>query len=219
MGFGVDALLTAREARCVAEDFALLEAWRSGDQGAGTQLFERHYDAIARFFKNKSGEAFEDLVQQTFLACVESKTRFEGRSSFRTFVFGVAHNVLKGHYRTKKRDGERFEPGTVTVHDLAPRATTMLVKRAEEEITLQALRRLPIDDQVILELYFWENLRATDIAEALDMPEGTVRTRIRRARIKLESIVAELSQEGASVQHTASNLDDWVHAIRAQLAD
>ncbi len=195
----------------------MLEAWRGGDQKSGAELFERHYDAVARFFRNKSGDDFEDLVQQTFLACVEAKERFEGRSSFRTYLFGVAHNVVRGHYRGKKRERERFEPGTHSVHDLAPRATTLMARRAEEELTLQALRRLALDDQVILELYFWESLRAIDIAEALDMPEGTVRTRIRRARIKLEELVAELSEDPQQMERTVSGLEDWVRDIRQRM--
>jgi RNA polymerase sigma factor (sigma-70 family) len=199
------------------DDFVLLAAWRAGDPKAGETLFERHFETMARFFRNKvAAHAFEDLVQQTFLACVEAKDRFAERSSFRTYVFGVAHNVLRVHYRAKKKDNDNLDFGSVSMHDLAPQQNTMLAKRAEEELMLQGLRRLPMQDQVILELYLWEDMRAVDIAEALDMPEGTVRTRVRRARIKLEEEVKALSDSPEAFTRTISGLNEWSSAIRAR---
>ncbi|MEX1364513.1 MAG: sigma-70 family RNA polymerase sigma factor, partial [Nannocystaceae bacterium] len=92
-------------------DRALLEQWRAGDAGAGNTLFERHFDTIARFVKNKvshQGE-LEDLVQQVFLRCVEGRDRFEGRSSFRTYLFAVAHNTLLEHFRRRRRAGAQVD--------------------------------------------------------------------------------------------------------------
>ena len=53
----------------------------------------------------------EDLVQQTFMACVEGRERFRNDSTFRTYLFGVAHNVLRSHLRKRRREGERFDFG------------------------------------------------------------------------------------------------------------
>ena len=65
-------------------DRQLLEAWRGGDKKAGKRLFERHYDALTRFFRNKVGPEAPDLVQQTFLGCLERIDRFrEGRTIHR----------------------------------------------------------------------------------------------------------------------------------------
>ena len=92
-------------------DLELLEAWRGGDRQAGEALFERHFDAIARFFRNKVDHGIDDLIQRTFLACVESKDQFRGEASFRTFLFAVAHNVLGKHYRSQRRHGDRIDFG------------------------------------------------------------------------------------------------------------
>jgi len=61
-------------------DSELFDAWLRGDARAAAELFERHFDAIARFFRNKVIEGHEDLVQQTFAACLESRDRFRGWS-------------------------------------------------------------------------------------------------------------------------------------------
>jgi hypothetical protein len=63
-------------------DAELLEAWGAGDKAAGEALFDRHFEAIYRFFQNKVGPGvIDDLVQQTFLGCVEAPDRFRGDSS------------------------------------------------------------------------------------------------------------------------------------------
>lgn len=131
-------------------DEALYAAWRGGDSKAGVLLFERHYLAVARFFRNKV-EDDGDLVQKTFLACLEGKERNRGDSSFRTYVFAVAHNVLYKHLRGKVREGARLDFGLTSVHDLDPTAVTVLARRREERLLLLALRRIPLDHQVLLE--------------------------------------------------------------------
>src|SRR6185436_6575853 len=70
-------------------DAELLSAWRGGDEKAGAELFERHFEALFRFFRNKAGDQAEDLVQETFLACL-SGPAFRGEASFRTYLFTVA---------------------------------------------------------------------------------------------------------------------------------
>lgn len=200
----------------VEADFVLLERWRAGQLTAGEQLFERHFAAMARFFRNKADDAFEDLVQRTFLACVEGKERIREGASFRGYLFGIAHNVLREHYRSLSKKTTPIDEAT-SLHDLAPRATTLLAARAEEELLLQGLRRLPIAEQMVLELRFWEDLRMREIAELTGWPEGTVASRIRRARHKLESIIAELTKEPDLRERTRSGLDTWAGGIRARL--
>jgi RNA polymerase sigma factor (sigma-70 family) len=75
-------------------DLELLASWRDGDTKAGNALFDRYFDALFRFFRNKVQEGAEDLVQQTFLALVQSRDRFRGDSSFRTYLFTAARSKL-----------------------------------------------------------------------------------------------------------------------------
>ncbi|MCA9690371.1 MAG: sigma-70 family RNA polymerase sigma factor [Nannocystaceae bacterium] len=202
----------------MSSDAELLNAWREGDRTAGASLFSRHYASIARFFRNKVGDGDSaDLIQKTFLACVETRERFRGDASFRTYLFAVARNVLGKHYRSRRRHGDRLDFGVTSVHDLAPSPTQVLARSSEQRLLLQGLRRIPLDAQVILELYFWESMKAAEIAAVLEVPEGTARTRIRRAK---QLLAAELEALGsASLESTQTRLDDWARELRDQLLE
>ena len=197
-----------------ADDLQLLEAWRGGDRRAGEQLFERHFDAVARFFRNKVNDGIDDLIQRTFLACVEGKDRFRGEASFRTFLFAVAHNVLSKHYRSKRRHGDRIDFGVTSVHDLAPSPSVVIGKHHEHRVLLKALRRIPLEHQIVLELYYWERQTAAEVAQVLDVPEGTARTRIRRAKQLLEEQMNRLVEDKALLESTLVNLDSWAASLR-----
>jgi RNA polymerase sigma factor (sigma-70 family) len=201
----------------VATDFELLEAWRQGDREAGGRLFQRHFDSICRFFANKVQNDIDDLVQRTFAACVEGKERFRGQSSFRTYLFGVAHNVLRSYLRTRRREGERFELGVTSVFDLGLNPATLIAQGAEQKLTLQALRRIPVDHQIVLELYYWEDMTAKELAEVLELPEGTVRGRIRRAKELLEEQLRTLAESSVELNSTLGNLDSWAKSLRDRI--
>ena len=196
-------------------DEAKFAAWRGGDARAGAELFERHYESVARFFRNKVDVDAPDLIQKTFLGCLESRERVRGDSSFRTYLFAVAHNVLYKHFRSRSRSPLDF--GVTSVHDLRPTATALLVRRGEERALLQALRQIPLEHQVTLELYFWEKLPAREMAEIQGVPEGTIRTRLRRAKQLLEAALGQVATSPSEMQDTLSDLDSWARSVRAQL--
>lgn len=196
----------------MTSDDALLAAWREGDNGAGEQLFDRYFATLTRFFRNK-GDAVDDLIQSTLLGLLESHARYRGEGSFRSFVFGVAYNTLRGHYRRAARDADRLDFGVTSLFDLADGPSGVLADVEEQRLVLQALRRIPIEHQVLLELYFWEPLSAAEIAAAMDLPEGTVRTRIRRAKALLRTAIAELQAKPGMIESTLSKLDDWARSI------
>ena len=202
-------------ARAMDSDEAMFAAWRGGDTRAGAELFERHYAAVARFFRNKVDVDAPDLIQKTFLGCLESRERVRGDSSFRTYLFAVAHNVLCKHLRTRARSPVDF--GVTSMHDLRPTATAVLVRRGQEQALLQALRRIPLEHQVILELYFWDSFTAGEMAVILGVPEGTVRTRLRRAKQLLVEALAQVARSPAELHDTVSNLDAWASSVRAQI--
>ena len=195
-------------------DKELLRAWRDGDKLAGVELFERHYKSISRFFANKIGSGADDLIQNTFLACVESKERFREDSSFRTYLFGIARNLLHQSYRANRRNADRFDPASSTSADLSPGAGTMMAKREEERLLLLALRNIPLELQEVLELYYWESQRAPRIAECLGLPEGTVRTRLRRAKKLLQAQLEQLASSPQELEKTQGGLEEWAIGLR-----
>lgn len=201
----------------VPDDAALLSAWAEGDKRAGGLLFDRHFSLMSRFFANKAGEAADDLIQQTFLGCVEARGRFSGASSFRAFLFGIARNVLFNHYRTCR--GRREDPdfSITSVAELAPSAGSLLAARGDHRMLLEALRQLPVHSQVILELVYWERMKATDIAVVVELPEGTVRSRLRKAKQELAQQMRRIQRRPEPLESTIARLDDWAQAIRASL--
>ncbi|MBX7082336.1 MAG: sigma-70 family RNA polymerase sigma factor [Nannocystaceae bacterium] len=198
------------------DDAALLSAWREGDATAGKTLVARHFPAIYRFFANKLGGDVDDLVQQTFLACVEGRDRVRDDAGFRAYLFGVARNRLMRHFRDR---GGRGEPERTV--DALPAATVsvaeQMAKRREQKLLLQALRRLPLDLQIAVELAYWENLSDREVAAILELPLGTFKSRLRKARMLLAEAMAELAGQGALLESTTLGLDRWVASIRAEL--
>lgn len=199
-------------------DVELLEQWRAGDLGAGDELFNRHFAGVHRFFRNKVREgALEDLVQQTFMACVEGRERFRSDSTFRTYLLGVATNLLRDHYR-RQRKAEVLDFGEASVEDAGVGPNTLLGRREEQRLLLEALRRIPIESQIVLELYYWEELSASQTAAVLGIPEGTVRGRVRKAKALLKKKLTVLSRSAAHLESTVQDLEGWAASLREILA-
>jgi len=195
-------------------DGALLEAWAQGDRTAGATLFDRHFDALSRFFRNKASDAADDLIQQTLLACVEARDRYSAASSFRTFLFGIGKNVLFNHYRGQRRGGPPVDFAVSALVEIAPSATSVLAEAGRQRALLEALRSIPLQSQVMLELVFWERMTAPQVAEVVDAPEGTVRTRLRRAKELLARELRRIENLGLPLAETMQRLDGWADEVR-----
>jgi len=201
----------------MSTDADLVERWRSGDRAACALLFDRYYANLARFFRGKVPEAADDLVQRTFLRCFEGLTRLAQVHAFRSFLFGIACNTLREHYRGVHRDQARLVFTSVSAHDLDPTASAVVGWRQEQRLLLEALRRIPIADQILLELRYWEQLPGQEIAEIVEAPLGTVKANLHRARLRLEAQLAALTREPAALHATASDLERWADAVRRAL--
>lgn len=197
-----------------ATDVELLLQWQSGDVASGEALFGRYYDAIARFFGNKVSRDRADLVQATFSACLEKVGQLKNAASFRAFLFSIARFELLHYYRRKSRRETEFDADQVSVCDLDPTPSRIIAKREEQRLLLEGLRRIPIDLQIALELTYWEKFTSAEVADLLSIPEGTVKSRIRRAREKLDEALAELADSDERLQSTMANLEGWAAELR-----
>ncbi|MCA9681405.1 MAG: sigma-70 family RNA polymerase sigma factor [Myxococcales bacterium] len=196
----------------------LLLAWRDGDRAAGSRLIRSHAAMVQRFFANKlsNTEQVEELSQRTFAACVSGVERFRGDSNFRTWLFAVANNVLREYFRENRRQS-KIDFGEFSVQDAGGGPSTVLGASQEQQLLLAALRRIPIDSQVLLELYYWEGLTAPELAEVMAMPVGTVRGRISKAKLALRAELDTMERTGGRPQTTEAQLDDWARELRARL--
>ena len=214
----------------VTSDDELLTAWRAGNKRAGKQLFERHYNAVDRFFRNKvdSNEA-ADLAQRTFLGCLESveAERYADHGNFRGWLFAIAYRQLCKYYRAAARERARVDPhavsvdgrgrfdlGALSAHALNPTPSSVVARSEEGRLLLNGLRQIPIDLQVVLELRYWEHMSDQEIARALGQPLGTTKSRLRRARQLLAERLGELAHTPAQLQSTLANLDGWAERLR-----
>jgi RNA polymerase sigma-70 factor (ECF subfamily) len=197
------------------DDLALLHAWRAGDAAAGETLFERHFDAVFRFIRNKVGDKADDLVQEVFLACVKGRDRFREESSFRTYLFAVARNKIIDHWRARGKL-QVDDLSEASAHDLGPSPSSLMGRAEDERLLVMALRRLPLDLQMAIELYYVEGLKSREVGDVLDIPHGTVRSRLRRGLDQLREWVERLSESPHVLETTMSRLDAWAAGLRAE---
>jgi RNA polymerase sigma-70 factor, ECF subfamily len=197
-------------------DEDLLLSWRHGSPQAGQILFDRHYETVRRYFRNKvPATAIRDLVQETFLACVEGYARIRYHSTFRAYLLGIAHHVLVDHFRAAARhEGRAVDLAEMTLGDLPPAGDDAIAAKRERRLLLRALRRLRFPLQVVLELRYWESMSDQEIAEVLAEPLGTVKTRLRTGRHALEEQLAQLASTPDELRSTLDSLRHWASRVR-----
>lgn len=199
----------------------LLLAWRAGDNDAGSRLLRRHFRALYRFFRSKVTTGVEDLVQQTMLACADGVHRFRGDASFKTYLLAIARTQLLMHLRKHARKGSKVVELETSVADVLGSPSLEVAGKDEQRLVLMALRHIPVDLQIAVELHYWEGLRGPELAAALEIPEGTVRSRLRRALEALRAALAAAGRPPAPLGDgdPEAALDAWAAALAAAALD
>lgn len=199
------------------DDFELLQRWRNGDQDAGAILVERQFPSVYRFFARRlsDGEAVKDLCQKTFLASVEGVDRIRDGTRLRAFFLGTARNVFMRHLRDGKRKqtaDRKLGAGGIAA---STSAGTRIVRRQDARLLAAALRDLPEELQLTVELYYWEGLSTAEIADVTDVAAGTVKWRLSRARELLRAGIRDGSASPPSPStSTTEGLERWAREIR-----
>ena len=176
-------------------DHELVERWKQGDSVAFATLVRRHEKRVFRLLMRMTGsrEEAEDVAQDTFLSLHRSGHRFRSEARFSTYVYRVAVNAALNRRRTQKRSRERVQKLAARQKagdDLpsSPRNPEDAVAGAEiGAIVHEALARLPETLRVPVVLYDLEELSYGDISRVLGIAEGTVKSRIHRARQALRN--------------------------------
>ncbi len=106
----------------------------------------------------------------------------------------------------------------MSVYDVDPTPSRVIAKHQEQRLLLEALRHIPLGLQIVLELTYWEKLTSPEMADLLGIPEGTVKSRVGRAREKLDEQLSKRAESPAQLETTPSDLDGWAAQLRAQLA-
>lgn len=198
------------------DEAELIARWAQGSEDAGRHLVRRHFGAIFGFFDRKVADAADDLAQRTFLIASEARARLDPTRPLRPFLFGVARKLLLQHYAVRHRAGRIEDIQERSLDALDPTPSKLVAKQDERTSLLDALRTLPIDLQITLELHYWEEMPLADIARTFEIPEGTVKSRLHRAKALLRS---ELARHGAvrSLASTALDVfDRWAASMRGR---
>jgi RNA polymerase sigma factor (sigma-70 family) len=180
---------------------------RSGDApDSFAALFDRHAAALHRYLTRRlGGSVTEDLVAQTFLIAFEQRGRYDpGRADARAWLFGIATNLLRRHHRDEARllwelARASADPPPAQCH--ADRVASRVDAGALSRRLAALLADVPARERDVLLLYAWADLDADEISRALDIPPGTVRSRLHRARKRLrpalDGIGSDASEESS----------------------
>jgi RNA polymerase sigma factor (sigma-70 family) len=197
----------------VQSDGELLAAWQAGDREAGGTLIDRYFEPVRRFFENKVADGVEDLIQQTFLSLVDRRDHIRDPEAFRGYLFAAARSKLYKYIGARIRSGEPdFEVSSIADVGISPSA--IIAARDDERLLLAALRLIPVDLQIAIELYYFERVRGRELEIALDVPPGTVRSRLRRGLEMLRRRIDELAGSPELQRETSTNLDRWAAELR-----
>jgi RNA polymerase sigma factor (sigma-70 family) len=198
----------------MGSDDELLAAWRMGDQRAGNQLFSRHFRTVRVYFANKvDASELEDLVQRTFEACIKQREGMAQRASVAAYLLGIAHNLLCRHWRERARHPtDDIEEHSIASLGAGP--SSIFAHNENDKRLVEALRRIPLKYQEVLELYYWEGLNGRELAEALGVGEETARSKLSRAK---KLLGRRMEQSIKRLDATDEDLVGWARRIREQI--
>jgi RNA polymerase sigma factor (sigma-70 family) len=179
----------------------LIERCLRGDQQAWEQIVRLHWRKVfnvAYKFVGKHDEA-EDLTQDIFLKIFKSLDTFDRRANFQTWLISVSRNLCIDHYRSVRKERETIDrdvdPGDLTPvsHEVSPYAA--LEQRDRVSLLREAMNELPDTLRTAVLLRDIRELTYQEIADALHLPEGTVKSRINRGRTELARQIKRLKSQ------------------------
>ena len=178
---------------------------RRGDPDALAAAIARYQHRLYRYLLRLVADpaTAEDLFQQTWVRVMESLRRYDARRSFDAWLFAVAHNLAIDHLRKSRPESldEMLPSGHARADGLAetsPDALECLLEWERAEAVAAALGRLPAIHREVLTLRFEEDLKLEQMAEIVQIPLSTVKSRLRRALDGLRSSLERHARPGAS---------------------
>jgi RNA polymerase sigma factor (sigma-70 family) len=158
-------------------------------------LFDRHAPHIYRYLARRAGsQVADDLVAETFLAAFAKRDRYDlGHPDARPWLYGIATNLVGQHRRDEARQ-YRISQAAATAEPQVPghadRVAADVTAQAMRTLLDAALAALPAGDRDVLLLIAYEQLSYQEVSRALDIPVGTVQSRLHRARTKVRQALA-----------------------------
>jgi RNA polymerase sigma-70 factor (ECF subfamily) len=190
-------------------ELRLIRHWRSGDRISGDRLLRRYVPVLKSYFARRVNSNVDELIQRTLLACVQAVDRYEGRSSFKTYLLGIAHHQFLMSLRPEPLAGRGG--GVATLSTLSDDSPSQLVAfRQEHFLLVKALIRINPEYLTVLKMFYWGQLSVEEIATRLAIPAGTVKSRLARGRAELKTIVSSMNVKPSDRDDALRELHAWL---------
>lgn len=173
-------------------DFELMKRLKAGDQSAMQVLYARHYQRLYRFIiRQIRDEAMaEDIVNDVFLDCWRQAGKFEGRSKVSTWLTSISYYKSISYLR-KRREHQVGDGQAEAMVDETDSPQVTLMKGDKGDMIRDAIGQLSEAHSAVIDLAYYHEMGVNEIAEILDVPSNTVKTRLFHARKNLHEILCE----------------------------
>jgi RNA polymerase sigma factor (sigma-70 family) len=173
----------------VEADGALIERSLRGRPDAFVEVVRRHEVAVHGFLARRAGRQIaDDLLGEVWLRAFAARGGYDpAHQDARPWLFGIARNVLRAHWRTRRDAGHPAAAGAVDPWD---DVVDRLDSASRAQGVISAVRALPAAERDVLLLVAWEQLTPAEAAAVLGIPQGTARSRLHRARAALRPVLA-----------------------------
>ena len=190
-------------------ELLLISRARGGDRDAFGELVEQYRDNVYRLAYRMCGNAYDadEAAQEAFVAAWRALPNFRGDAKFSTWLYRLTTNAAIDVMRREKRHQTVGDGEMMDLADDADSPQETVERTEQQEAVQKALATLSEEYREVLLLRYMEELDYAEIAEVLQLPSGTVKSRINRAKAALKTALLKSGNifGGASVIHTETN--------------
>jgi RNA polymerase sigma-70 factor (ECF subfamily) len=176
----------------------LLGRIASGDEAAFKELYRAHSRKLHAYVLRQLGDPAqaEEIVSDTLYEVWKTPARFRGESQFSTWLIGIARNKVLMAWRSRKPDADHDDLDAVaeTVAADEPGVFELLAQAQRRDGVRHCMDRLSVEHRECVHLVFYEGLALLEVAGLQQCPEGTVKTRLFHARLKLKKCLQLMLQ-------------------------
>jgi RNA polymerase sigma factor (sigma-70 family) len=194
-------------AEAIDPEERLLRRWRAGDRAAGDELIALCKPVLFWFFRRRTDDNVEELVQGTLAACIQAVDSFEGRSSFKTFLLGIANKQflmsLRANRQQERSVAQERSGEILTFHPPSP-SQQFAIKETAQSLSA-AMSSMPFAFRRVLRMFYWGGFSVEEIARILELPAGTVKSRLARGRTMLKERMMEAGRPCGANQQGGTN--------------